>query len=68
MKFLNKPWRMTEADEMSIRTKVSDFIEETKWRHAVIPIIISSYGVEHNAHSTVFAYSITIEKLFVQNR
>lgn len=68
MKFLNKPWRMTEADEMSIRTKVSDFIEETKWRHAVIPIIISSYGVEHNAHSAVFAYSITIEKLFVQNR
>jgi len=64
MKFMEKPWRMDADDELAIRTKVADFIEETGYPHPVHPTLISSYGVKDNAHSRLFLHILTMDILF----
>ncbi len=64
MKFKENAWNMTDADEQDIRSKVADFIEETKYKHAVQPVLVSSFGVQNNAYSSVFSKIITMDELF----
>ena len=64
MKFTDKPWRMQAQDEQDMRTKISDFIEETRCQYSIIPVLISASGIKNNDYSSIFQNTLTMDFLF----
>ena len=50
---------------MRIRTRIADFVGETKIRHGVLTTIITTFGLRPNPYSSIAQVQLTMDDLFV---
>lgn len=64
IKYAQQPYVISQEEEMRIRTRVADFVEETGVRHGILTTLITTFGLRPNAHSAVAQISLTMDDLF----
>ena len=47
-----------------LRNRITDFADETKVKEAVQPVLITTYGLKDNAHSTEVNDRVVLDDLF----
>ena len=58
------PYTITKEEELHIRTRMADFVEETGVRHGILPTLITTFGIRPNAHSAIAQVQLTMDDLF----
>lgn len=67
IKFSSKEYIITKKYDLELRKKLNVFLEETKSKKAIHPIMITSFGLQKNAYAFSFAQAeITMDRLFAQ--
>ena len=65
IKFYNTEFMLTEADAKAIRHQMQVFREKTKTKKHLMPVLLSTFGMEHNKHSLgLIEKSLTMDALF----
>ena len=64
IKYSQFPYAITKEEEMRIRTRMADFVDETGVRHGVLPTLITTFGVRKTAHSSIAQVQLTMDELF----
>lgn len=64
IKYSQQPYSITQDEEMRIRNRVADFVEETGVRHGILTTMITTFGIRPNAHSSVAQVCLTMDDLF----
>lgn len=64
IKYSQQPYTITQEEEMRIRNRVADFVEETGVRHGILTTMITTFGIRPNAHSSVAQICLTMDDLF----
>lgn len=66
MKFSQGEYELTEKYDLELRNKVGTFQSKTKTRKGVSLVMITSYGLKHNAWANGIQSQITMDDLFQQ--
>ena len=64
IKYSQSPYTITKEEELHIRTRMADFVEETGVRHGILPTLINTFGIRPNAHSAIAQVQLTMDDLF----
>ena len=64
IKYSQSPYTITKEEELHIRTRMADFVEETGVRHGILPTLINTFGIRPNAHSAIAQVQLTTDDLF----
>lgn len=64
IKYSQSPYTITKEEELNIRTRMADFVEETGVRHGILPTLITTFGIRPNAHSAIAQVQLTMDDLF----
>lgn len=64
IKYTQSPYTITKEEELHIRTRMADFVEETGVRHGILPTLITTFGIRPNAHSAIAQVQLTMDDLF----
>lgn len=64
IKYSQSPYTITKEEELNIRTRMGDFVEETGVRHGILPTLITTFGILPNAHSAIAQVQLTMDDLF----
>jgi hypothetical protein len=64
IKYSQSPYTITKEEELNIRTRMGDFVEETGVRHGILPTLITTFGIRPNAHSAIAQVQLTMDDLF----
>ena len=64
IKYSQSPYTITKEEELHIRTRMADFVEETGVRHGILPTLITTFGIRPNAHSAIAQVQLTMDDLF----
>ena len=64
VKFSINPYSIDKDYEMNLRNKLATFIEHASKNKSVQLTFITTYGLNHNAHSSVVNNEITLDDLF----
>lgn len=64
IKYSQFPYTITKEEELHIRTRMGDFVEETGVRHGILPTLITTFGIRPNAHSAIAQVQLTMDDLF----
>ena len=51
--------------DMRIRTRIADFVGETKIRHGVLTTLITTFGLRPNPYSSIAQVQLTMDDLCV---
>ena len=66
MKYSLSEFAMNKDEDMKIRNRCGAFITETSTRYAVVPIMVTTYGMKTNSYSGGIYQQVTMEDLFKQ--
>lgn len=64
IKYSQSPYTITKEEELNIRTRMGDFVEETGVRYGILPTLITTFGIRPNAHSAIAQVQLTMDDLF----
>lgn len=64
IKYSLSPYSITKEEELRIRTRMADFLEETGVRHGILPTLITTFGIRPTAHSSIAQVQLTMDDLF----
>ncbi len=64
IKYSQSPYTITKEEELHIRTRMADFVEETGVRHSILPTLITTFGIRPNALSAIAQVQLTMDDLF----
>lgn len=64
MKYSNAEFIITSEVDLSIRNKISDFINVTKTKYAIYPTIVTTYGLVENSYSGNIQSTVSLDDLF----
>lgn len=64
IKYSQSPYTITKEEELHIRTRMADFVEETGVRHGILPTLITTFGIRPNVHSAIAQVQLTMDDLF----
>ena len=64
MKYSNAEFIITNEVDLSIRNKISDFINVTKTKYAIYPTIVTTYGLVENSYSGNIQSTVSLDDLF----
>ena len=64
IKYSIKEYTIDKDEDLKLRNRQGTFIEETGTRYAVIPILISTFGMKTNMYSGGIYQQITMDDLF----
>lgn len=64
IKYSSSQYVMDKEEDIKLRNRQSDFAVETKTRYAIIPTLISTYGLKQNIYSGGIQYQLTLDDLF----
>ena len=64
IKYSQSPYSITKEEELRIRTRMADFVEETGVRHGILPTLITTFGIRPTAHSAIAQVQLTMDDLF----
>lgn len=65
IKYSQAPYSITKEEDMRIRTRIADFVGETKIRHGVLTTLITTFGLRPNPYSSIAQIQLTMDDLFV---
>lgn len=65
IKFSINPYTIDRDYEMQLRNKIEAFRSATKTRSALHLTMITTYGIQRNAHSGIMQSEVTMDDLFV---
>ena len=58
-------YSLTKEEEMKLRIRMGDFVEETGSKHAIFPTLITTFGLKPNLHSGIVQSEVVLDDLFV---
>ena len=64
MKFSNEEFVISKDYEKTLRDRIALFKHVTKTKKAVTNVLVSTYGIKRNMHSSVIQSEVTTEGLF----
>lgn len=64
IKYSQLPYTITKEEESRIRNRIADFVSETGIRTGILPTMITTFGIRHNAYSSIAQASLTMDDLF----
>ncbi|MCR4664408.1 MAG: hypothetical protein K5660_03480 [Paludibacteraceae bacterium] len=64
MKYADEEYVMNADEDRRLRQRISRFIEHTRTRKAVHPVLVTTYGLSRNGYASVFQHIITLDDLF----
>lgn len=64
MKYSQSEYEITKDYFLKIQERINTFRQVTKTKKSVVPIFITSYGLQDNANARKIAKSITMDQLF----
>ena len=65
IKYSDSQYRITKSEDLKLRNRQADFIDETKSKLAIHPTFITTYGLRDNEYSGGIVAQITLDDLFV---
>lgn len=65
IKYSATPYSIDKSEEMKLRIRQSDFVEETGTKYAIFPTMITTYGIRKNAYSGYIQAEVTLDDLFL---
>ena len=65
IKYSDSQYRITKSEDLKLRNRQADFIDETKTKLAIHPTFITTYGLRDNEYSGGIVAQITLDDLFV---
>ena len=63
-KYSKAEYRVDAAFDKDMRRKISDYMVDSKTKHAIHPTLITNYGIVENEYSSELQSVITGEELF----
>ncbi len=64
MKFSSGEYVIQKSEDLKIRNRIEAYREETKTRCAVLPVLVTTYGLQKNMYSDNIRNVITMDDLF----
>jgi hypothetical protein len=64
MKYSLHEFALYKDEDMKIRNRCGAFRAETGTRHAVVPIMVTTYGMKTNTYSGGIYQQVTMDDLF----
>ena len=64
IKYSNSQYVIDKDTDLKIKTKMNDFIKASKTKYAIMPTLITTYGLVDNAYSSIINYVVCMEDLF----
>lgn len=64
IKYSQLSYTITKEEESRIRNRIADFVSETGIRTGILPTMITTFGIRHNAYSSIAQASLTMDDLF----
>ena len=64
IKYSNSQYVIDKETDLKIKTKMNDFIKASKTKYAIMPTLITTYGLVDNAYSSIINYVVCMEDLF----
>lgn len=68
IKYSSGQYVLDKDEDLRIRNRQADFVAETKTRYAVMPVLISTFGLKANSYSGGIQLQITLDDLFQDKR
>ena len=57
-------YALTKDEEMKLRIRMGDFVEETVSKYAIFPTLITTFGVKPNTYSGIVQSEVVLSDLF----
>ena len=64
IKYSKGIYSLDAKEEERLRNRITDFVNETKVKEAVQLVLITTYGLKDNAHSTEVNDRVVLDDLF----
>ena len=64
IKYSNSQYIINKETDLKIRNKVNDFLLSSKTKYAIMPTLITTYGLVENSYSSNISYVVTMGDLF----
>ena len=58
-------YSLSKEEEMKLRIRLGDFVEETGSKQAIFPTLITTFGLKPNLHSGIVQSEVVLDDLFV---
>ena len=58
-------YSLSKEEEMKLRIRMGDFVEETGSKQAIFPTLITTFGLKPNMHSGIVQSEVVLDDLFV---
>lgn len=68
VKYSEYPYSIDKGEDARLRTRISNFIEETATQKGINLTFITTYGVKQNQYSDIVRNEITMDDLFEEKR
>ena len=64
VKFYSGEFAIDKAYSLKLRNKIAAFKSATKTRKAIVPTIITTFGLKHNSYSSAIQQEVELDDLF----
>ena len=64
VKYSQAPYAITQEEDMRLRIRINDFLNETKANDGILLTMITTYGLRPNEHSSDIDAEVTMDQLF----
>ena len=64
IKYSNSQYVIDKETDLKIKNKINDFIKASKTKYAIMPTLITTYGLVENSYSSIINYVVSMEDLF----
>ena len=64
IKYSTEQYALDKDEDLKIRNRMGDFKAETETKYAVLPVLVSTYGLKRNSYSGGIHWHVTMDELF----
>ncbi len=64
IKYCNTEYSINKETSLKIKNKINDFVTSTKTKYAIVPTLITTYGLVENSYSDIVVKTIVLDDLF----
>ena len=64
IKYSTEQYALDKDEDLKIRNRMGDFKAETETKYAVLPVLVSTYGMKRNSYSGGIHWQVTMDELF----
>ena len=64
IKYSQMPYSITKEEDLRIRNRMADFVDETGIKHGILTTLITTFGLRMNPYSAIAQAQVTMDDLF----